>query len=47
MKIKKILTQSRRDFNAIYECESCGYEHKGRGYDDNFFHKKVIPGTRV
>lgn len=24
MKIKKILSQNRRDFRAIYECEHCG-----------------------
>lgn len=43
MKIKKILHQHRRDFRAIYECEHCGYEHEDSGYDDAFFHKKVIP----
>jgi hypothetical protein len=43
MKIKKILSQYRRDFTAIYECEHCGYEKKDRGYDDNNFHTNVIP----
>lgn len=38
MKIKKIVSQHRRDFTAIYECE-----HTGDGYDDNFFHANVIP----
>jgi ribosomal protein L37AE/L43A len=33
MKIKKILWQSRRDFEAIYECEHCGHEYKGDGYE--------------
>ncbi len=43
MKIKEILSQSRRDFTAIYVCEHCGYEEKGYGYDDTHFHEKVIP----
>lgn len=43
MKIKTILTQSRRDFTAIYECEHCGHEDKAYGYDDDNFHQNVIP----
>ena len=43
MKIKKITDQMRRDFWAIYECEHCGHEKKGSGYDDANFHKNVIP----
>lgn len=43
MKIKQIISQSRRDFTAIYECEHCGHEHKGTGYDDSNFHQNVIP----
>lgn len=43
MKIKKIINQSRRDFTAIYECEHCGAEEQGRGYDDSNFHVNVIP----
>lgn len=43
MKIKAITSQSRRDFWAIYECEHCGAEEKGYGYDDSNFHKNVIP----
>ena len=43
MKIKKITRQYRRDFQAIYECEFCGNEAKGRGYDDSNFHDNVIP----
>jgi len=44
MKIKKIVSQHRRDFYAIYECEHCGYvtEEKS-GYDDTNFHHNVIP----
>ena len=43
MKIKEITSQHRRDFYAIYECEHCGHEEKGQGYDDANFHNKVIP----
>lgn len=43
MKIKKIESQSRRDFVAVYTCEHCGQEIKGTGYDDNNFHQNVIP----
>jgi len=43
MKIKTILRQHRRDFEAIYECEHCGDSYKGSGYDDNNFHRNVIP----
>ena len=46
MKIKTITYQYRRDFQAIYECESCGTEEKGRGYDDANFHQNVIPKMR-
>ena len=44
MKIKSIENQNRRDFFAIYECEHCGHEHRGSGYDDANFHQNVIPG---
>ena len=43
MKIKTITYQHRRDFTAIYECEHCGHEQKGHGYDDANFHQNVIP----
>lgn len=43
MRIKEILTQHRRDFTAIYECEHCGHTRKASGYDDSHFHHKVIP----
>lgn len=46
MKIKKIISQYRRDFRAIYECESCGHEHEQFGYDDRNFHENVIPGMK-
>ncbi len=43
MKIKTIISQHRRDFTAIYECEHCGHTVKGSGYDDTNFHQNVIP----
>jgi len=43
MKIKKITSQNRRDFYAIYECEHCGHTINGSGYDDDNFHRNVIP----
>lgn len=43
MRIKKIVSQHRRDFTAIYECEACGNEERAGGYDDTYFHENVIP----
>jgi len=43
MKIQKITSQLRRDFQAVYECEHCGFTRKGSGYDDANFHERVIP----
>jgi len=43
MKIRKIVSQYRRDFHAVYECEHCGHIVEGGGYDDGHFHKNVIP----
>ena len=43
MKIKTITSQNRRDFQAIYECEHCGFTEKGYGYDDTNFHQNAIP----
>ncbi|NTW04558.1 MAG: hypothetical protein HGA27_00385 [Peptococcaceae bacterium] len=43
MKIKQITYQYRRDFEAVYECESCGAEQRAGGYDDRNYHDNVIP----
>jgi len=44
MKIQKINSQSRRDFWADMVCEHCGHIEKNvSGYDDDFFHRNVIP----
>lgn len=44
MKIKKIISQHRRDFTALMECEHCGQESVlDNGYDDRYFHDTIIP----
>lgn len=43
MKILKIVRQNRRDFHALYECESCGNVVEQNGYDDRNFHDNVLP----
>jgi len=43
MLIKTIVSQYRRDFRAVYECEHCGVEKTGLGYDDDNFHRNVVP----
>jgi len=43
MRIKEIISQYRRDFRAIYECEHCGDTYESSGYDDAFFHNEVVP----
>lgn len=43
MRIKKILSQHRRDFQAIYECDHCGDTVESTGYDDDHFHRHVVP----
>ena len=46
MKIKTITNQNRRDFSAVYECEHCGHEKAGRGYDDANYHQNIIPAMK-
>lgn len=46
MKIKEITSQHRRDFSAIYECEGCGNKESSGGYDDSYFHAKVVPAMK-
>ena len=46
MKIKRITSQHRRDFQAVYECEHCGHECKQYGYDDRNFHENVVPAMK-
>ena len=46
MKIQQITNQHRRDFSAVYVCEHCNHMKVGRGYDDDNFHRNVIPKMR-
>ena len=44
MRIKQMLSQTRRDFRAILDCEACGHETELKnGYDDRNYHDNVIP----
>ncbi len=43
MKIISKLSQYRRDFRAVYQCEHCNHTKEGSGYDDACFHNEVIP----
>ena len=43
MRIVEILVQTRRDFRALFECEHCKKTETKTGYDDFYFHQKVIP----
>jgi hypothetical protein len=43
MRIRKKISQYRRDFTALYECEHCDWVKEGKGYDDACFHNEVIP----
>ena len=43
MRIKSMLSQSRRDFVAMFECEHCGHTVRKSGYDNVNFHTNVIP----
>lgn len=46
MRIKTIVDRNRRDFTAVYECESCKRTKKDYGYDDANFHNNVIPAMK-
>ena len=46
MHIKKKVSQSRRDFQAVYQCEHCDHEVESYGYDDTNFHQNVIPAMK-
>lgn len=46
MKIQKILNQNRRDFTAYFQCEHCDHVEIKKGYDDENFHKNVIPSMK-
>jgi hypothetical protein len=43
MRIQTIVNQHRRDFTAIYVCGHCKATRESDGYDDDNFHRNVIP----
>ena len=43
MHITKIVSQHRRDFQAIFKCGHCGHEEQKGGYDDTHYHNNVVP----
>lgn len=43
MIIAKFISQNRRDFRAVYQCEGCGHSQESSGYDDRNFHDNVVP----
>lgn len=44
MRIKKLISQNKRDFYADMECQHCGnVQANVPGYDDRNFHSEVIP----
>ena len=46
MRIKVILSQQGRAFQAVYECEYCTHKHIGGGRDGRRFHAEVIPAMK-
>lgn len=46
MKIIEIVSQTRRDFRAIVECEACGAKQDLNGYDDRHYHDNVVPKVK-
>lgn len=43
MHIKKVVSQYRRDMTVVYECEHCGLTYEGSAYDDDNYHRNVVP----
>lgn len=43
MKIKEITDRIKNDIYGILECEHCGATRKFVGYDDENYHKNVLP----
>jgi len=47
MKIKRIISQHRRDLRLDLICEDCGHEEQNVcGYDDRNFHDNVMPDKK-
>ena len=43
MKLIKRVSQVRRDFRGLYQCEGCGREVILSGCDDRYYHDEVEP----
>jgi len=43
MFVSSVTDTINNDFYCIYECEHCHHKQKGYGYNDSYFHDKVIP----
>lgn len=49
MKLIKILSQNRRDFQGEYKCEFCNHVETDKSmssYDDDFYHTQVTPNKK-
>ena len=49
MKLISVLSQHRRDFQGIYQCEFCDNVEQDKSldsYDDRNFHDNVIPNMK-
>ena len=46
MKIKSIRWQSGNDIFGTLECEHCGFTREFVGYDDENYHKRVLPSFK-
>jgi hypothetical protein len=47
MKLIKKISQHRRDFTGLLECEFCKkQEHLSSGYDDSNYYNNVIPNFK-
>lgn len=47
MRIKQMISQYRRDFTALMQCEFCEHtETLTSGYDDSYYHREVIPNQK-
>ena len=46
MFIKEIRSQSRRDIYGTLQCECCGHGQKFVGYDDDNYHRNVVPSIK-
>lgn len=47
MYIYEMIDKHRNDFRAIMKCEHCNHnQNLSTGYDDEYYHNKVIPAMK-